>query len=61
MGRARRMNIELDDDEAYLRCCNLLQEEFQAEEDKFIKMRRKLKISIQSVEEHMDVCSGEKA
>lgn len=44
------MNIEVDDDEAYLRCCHLLQEEFQAEEDKFAKLRRKLKISIQTVE-----------
>lgn len=54
--RARRMNISVDDDEAYLKCCQLLQEEFQAEEDKFAKMRRKLKISIQTAEEHIDIC-----
>jgi chromosome segregation ATPase len=61
VGRARKMNITVDDDEAYLRCCQLLQEEFQAEEDKFAKLRRKLKISIQTVEEHVDICQGEKA
>lgn len=61
VAKARRMNIAVDDDEAYLRCCHLLQEEFQAEEDKFAKLRRKLKISIQSLEEHIDVCQGEKA
>jgi hypothetical protein len=61
VGRVRRMNIAIDDDEAYLRCCHLLQEEFQAEEDKFAKLRRKLKLSIQTVEEHIDACEGEKA
>lgn len=60
VAKARRMNIAVDDDEAYLRCCHLLQEEFQAEEDKFAKLRRKLKISIQTVEEHIDICQGEK-
>lgn len=61
VARARKMNIAVDDDEAYLRCCHLLQEEFQAEEDKFAKLRRKLKISMQTVEEHIDICEGEKA
>ncbi len=50
------MNITVDDDEAYLRCCQLLEEEFQAEEEKFNKTRRKLKISIQTVEEHIEIC-----
>jgi hypothetical protein len=61
LSRARKMNITVDDDEAYLRCCQLLQEEFQAEEDKFGKTRRRLKIGIQTAEEHIDICEGEKA
>lgn len=61
LARARKMNITVDDDEAYLRCCSLLQEEFQAEEEKFSKSRRKLKIAIQTAEEHIEICEGEKA
>ena len=58
--RARKMSISVDDDEAYLRCCQLLEEEFQAEEEKFNKIRRKMKIGMQTAEEHLGICEGEK-
>lgn len=29
LAKARKMNITVDDDEAYLRCCQLLEDEFQ--------------------------------
>lgn len=55
------MNIPVDDDEAYLRCAALLKEEFQSEEEGFVKERRKLRVAIQTVEEHLELCEGEKA
>lgn len=61
LSKARKLNIPVDDDEAYLRCSALLQQEFQEEEDRFAKTRRQLRIAIQTAEEHLEICEGEKA
>lgn len=54
------MNVDVEDDEAFLRCQALLDEEYTAEEDKFAKLRRKIKVALQSAEEHIEICEAEK-
>ena len=38
----------------------MLDEEYETEEEKFIKVRRQLKVALQTVEEHIDICEAEK-
>jgi hypothetical protein len=54
--KAQKSGVEMDDDPAYQHCVGLLEEEFQAEEQRFGKIRRKLKVSLQSVDEHLELC-----
>jgi len=38
----------------------MLDEEYETEEGKFAKVRRQLKVAMQTVEEHIEICEAEK-
>ena len=47
--RAKKQKIDVENDEAFLHCQGMLDEEYETEEGKFTKVRRQLKVAMQTV------------